>query len=259
MFTKKAVQSSQSQFATPSREVPPMKKRSGWFRTLVKAVGCLLLVFLGYQAVTWPHIGRLATENPAMTALIETRLAEAQANGKLPRKEQVWVSYNQISPNLKRAVLAGEDAKFFGHDGFDREALEKAMKENWEKKQFVRGASTISQQLIKNLYLSESKNPFRKLKEALLTWQMERELSKERILELYLNVIEWGDGIYGAEAASQFYFHKSATGLSVDEAAYLAAMIPNPRTVFNPQKNAKRVKRRKNKILHLMTAIRIPR
>ncbi|MBX7218916.1 MAG: monofunctional biosynthetic peptidoglycan transglycosylase [Blastocatellia bacterium] len=255
---KKTARSQAAQAGTIAQS-PARPKTGGWLRKSLKILGLLLVAGIVWQAVTWPSVSRLATENPSTTAMIEARLAQAASAGQPPRREQTWVPYNRISPNLKRAVLAGEDAKFFGHDGFDREALEKAMQENWAKKQFVRGASTISQQLIKNLYLSESKNPLRKLKEAALTWQMEKALTKERILEIYLNVIEWGDGIYGAEAASQFHLHKSAANLSPDEAAFLAAMIPNPRTVFNPQKNMKRVQRRKRHILRLMTAVRLPR
>ncbi len=243
----------------PPARSKPSGRKSGWFRTALKIIGILILGFVIFEAVTWPRPGKLATENPTTTAMIENRLAQARSAGKPEVKEMVWVGYDRISPNLKRAVLAGEDAKFFGHDGFDREALEKAMRENWEKKEFVRGASTISQQLVKNLYLSESKNPFRKLKEAVVTWQMERALSKQRILEIYLNVIEWGDGIYGAEAAARHYFNKSAANLSADEGAFLAAIIPNPRTVFNPRTNPKRVNRRKRLIARLMTAIRLPR
>jgi monofunctional biosynthetic peptidoglycan transglycosylase len=247
----------------PSPSVSPgkvtAKKKPGRVRTILKWVSLIIVAFFLFQAITWPNVGRLAMENPPTTAMIEARLSQARSQGLPERREQTWVPYHKISSNLKRAVLAGEDAKFFGHDGFDREALEKAMQENWEKKKFVRGASTISQQLVKNLYLSESKNPLRKLKEAIITWQMEKTLPKERILEIYLNVIEWGDGVYGAEAASQKYFRKPAANLSSDEAAYLAAMIPNPRTVFNPEKNARRVQRRKRLIARLMTAIRLPK
>lgn len=246
-------------FTAPAVRLPKGQlKKGSWFRKSLKIFGLLLVLFLGYQAVTWPNVNRLKVENPATTAMIENRLAQAKADGREPKREQTWVPYNQISANLKRAVLAGEDSRFFGHDGFDREAIEKAMEENWEKKDFVRGASTVSQQLVKNLYLSESKDPFRKFKEAIITWQMEQSLSKERILELYLNVIEWGDGIYGAEAAARRYFKKSASGLSASEAAFLAAMIPNPRTVYNPDKNPGRVRSRQRIILRYMNGIRLP-
>src|SRR5207244_1441238 len=181
----------------------------------------------------------------------------------------------KISPNLQRAVLAGEDTNFATHHGFDYQAIQRtwqqAQKEpDKEAKQerendswlpnmpdFKRGASTISQQLAKNLYLSSERSFMRKGQEAIITYFMERNLTKRRILELYLNVIEWGDGIYGAEAASQYYFHKPAASLNAREAAFLSAMIPNPRTVFNPQIDAKRVARRQRVILRLMPGVRM--
>ena len=182
----------------------------------------------------------------------------------------------RISPNLQRAVLAGEDSNFALHHGFDYVAIQRA----WDQAQkeaekeakqegendswlpnmpdFKRGASTISQQLAKNLYLSSERSFMRKGQEAVITYFMERSLPKRRILELYLNVIEWGDGIYGAEAASQYYFHKPSANLNAREAAFLSAMIPNPRTVFNPQANPKRVARRQRVILRLMPSVRMP-
>jgi monofunctional biosynthetic peptidoglycan transglycosylase len=169
------------------------------------------------------------------------------------------VPLDRISPNLQRAVLAGEDNNFFTHDGFDYEAIQKAAEKNWEEGKIVRGASTITQQLAKNLWLSESRNPLRKLEEVPLTRSLERNLGKWRILEIYLNVIEWGDGIYGAEAASQTYFGVAASRLSPSQAASLAAMIPNPRTVFNPQKNPRAVARRQRLILKYMRGIKLPK
>jgi monofunctional biosynthetic peptidoglycan transglycosylase len=178
---------------------------------------------------------------------------------------------------LQRAVLAGEDARFFEHNGFDWDAINKAWDEavaEGEKEakeegdynpddwippmpKFKRGASTVTQQLAKNLYLSEDRNFLRKGREAAITYFLERELSKKRILEIYLNVIEWGDGIYGAEAASRFYFKKSASNLTAAEAAYLSAMIPSPLNIFNPQKNGKRVRRRQRVIMKGMRYIKL--
>ncbi|MBK9172635.1 MAG: transglycosylase domain-containing protein [Chloracidobacterium sp.] len=209
--------------------------------------------------------------------MIEFRLAEAKAEGREPRKYMIWTPIEQISPNLHRAVLAGEDARFFEHNGFDWEAIEKAWDEavkQGEKEakeegdfdpndwippmpSFKRGASTVTQQLSKNLFLSEDRNFLRKGREAVYTYFLERELSKKRILELYLNVIEWGDGVYGAEAAARTYFKKSASGLSREEAAYLAAMIPSPLNIFNPAKNRKRVVRRQRAILRGMNSIKL--
>jgi len=209
--------------------------------------------------------------------LIEYRISEARADGREPRKFMIWMPIDQISPNLQRAVLAGEDSRFFEHHGFDWEAIQKAWDEavkEGEKEakeegdydpddwippmpSFKRGASTISQQLTKNLYLSEERNFLRKGREAVYTYFLERELTKKRILELYLNVIEWGDGVYGAEAAARTYFKKSASDLTRDEAAFLSAMIPSPLNIFNPAKNRKRVVRRQRVILRGMNAIRL--
>lgn len=243
----------------------------------------LLLVFFGifvgviaYEVIMFIGVWRLRTGNPVATSMIEARAQEAEARGQQPKREQVWVTLDRISPNLQRAVLAGEDTNFVTHHGFDYQALQKAWDEALRdaareaKKEgedddwlptipdFKRGASTISQQLAKNLYLSSRRSFFRKGQEAILTVFLERTLTKRRILELYLNNIEWGDGIYGAEAAAQHYFHKPASALSANEAAFLSAMIPNPRTVFNPQVNPRRVARRQRIILRGMPYVRIP-
>jgi monofunctional biosynthetic peptidoglycan transglycosylase len=248
-----------------------------------KIIKVLFLVFLGifvgfiaYQAILFIRISRLRTENPVTTSLIEAHAKEAEARGQEPKRQQYWVTLDRISPNLQRAVLAGEDTNFATHNGFDYKAIQKAWDQGFldaakeAKKEgenddwlpnlpdFKRGASTITQQLAKNLYLSSQRNFFRKGQEALITIFLERELSKRRILELYLNVIEWGDGIYGAEAAGQHYFHKPAQALNANEAAFLSAMIPNPRTVFNPQVNPRRVARRQRIILRGMPYVRLP-
>jgi monofunctional biosynthetic peptidoglycan transglycosylase len=160
---------------------------------------------------------------------------------------------------LVRAVLAGEDQEFFDHSGFDWEEIEKAIKKDWEERGFVRGASTITQQLAKNLFLSTSKNPLRKLHEALITVELEAILSKRRILEIYLNVIEWGDGVYGAEAAARHYFATSAASLSVEQAAFLSAIIPSPLGTYNPARHPGRVERRRDLILRLMQHVVVPK
>lgn len=236
----------------------------------------VLLGFIGYGAIMFIRVSYLRTGNPVTTSLIEARAREARSRGQQPKREQTWVSLDRISPNLQRAVLAGEDTNFATHHGFDYQAIQKAWdqalrdaareakkegeNDDWlpNVPDFKRGASTISQQLAKNLYLSSQRSFFRKGQEAVLTVFLERLLTKRRILELYLNVIEWGDGIYGAEAAAQHYFHKPATALSANEAAFLSAMIPNPRTVFNPQVNPRRVARRQRIILRGMPYIRLP-
>jgi monofunctional glycosyltransferase len=202
---------------------------------------------------------RYKSVNPEVTALMQQREAEAAAENAAAKREQSWVQYDRISPNLVRAVLAGEDSRFFDHSGFDWEEIKKAVEKDWEEKRFHRGASTISQQLAKNLFLSTSKNPLRKLHEALITKEMELILGKRRILELYLNVIEWGDGVYGAEAAARHYFNTSAGSLSAEQAAFLSAIIPNPRGAYNPLKHRRRVERRKNLIFRLMRHVVVPK
>src|SRR5437868_10872005 len=236
----------------------------------------ILLGGLIFEAMTLPHVSVLRDQNPATTSLIETRNREAERNGVQPKRVQIWVPLEKISPQLQRAVLAGEDTNFATHHGFDYEAIQRAYDQaqkeaEKEAKQegendpwlpnmpdFKRGASTISQQLAKNLYLSSERSFMRKGQEAIITYFMERSLSKKRILELYLNVIEWGDGIYGAEAAAQYYFHKPAANLNAREAAFLSAMIPNPRTIFNPQVNPKHVARRQRIILRGMPNVKMP-
>ncbi len=243
------------------------------FLVLLGAIG----VWLAYELLTFPRIAALRTENPTTSSMIEHRIAQAAAAGKEPRKYMIWTPIEQISPHLQRAVLAGEDARFFEHDGFDWEAIEKAWndavkegekeaKESGEYDRnswipplpsFTRGASTVTQQLAKNLYLSEDRNFLRKGREAVYTYYLEKELPKKRILELYLNVIEWGDGVYGAEAASRHYFRKSASNLSREEAAFLAAMIPSPLNIFNPEKNRKRVVRRQRVLMKYMNSMKL--
>lgn len=214
-------------------------------------------VALGDHALILTRILLYRNSNPATTALMRQRADEA--GGGQVKREQIWVPYEKISRNVTRAILAGEDSRFFDHSGFDWEEIQKAIERDWEEKEFRRGASTISQQLAKNLFLSTSKNPLRKLHEALITWELEKILGKRRILEIYLNVIEWGDGIYGAEEASRHYFGISAAAVSPDQAAFLSAIIPNPRGTYNPAKHPGRVARRQELIARLMRHIVVPK
>jgi monofunctional biosynthetic peptidoglycan transglycosylase len=207
-------------------EGPATKK--GTRRYILWAAVFCAVSYGAYQWVAYPDIASLARENPRSTAWMRMREQETRAKAKKPRHYQIWVPLASISPNLKNAVLIAEDAAFFQHDGLDFNEIKEAIKINAEKMEFARGASTITQQLAKNLYLSPSKNPVRKLKELLLTFSLERKLSKKRIFEIYLNVIEWGDGVYGAEAASRTYFGKPCSNLTEGEAAALAAVIINP-------------------------------
>jgi monofunctional glycosyltransferase len=231
-------------------------------RVVKRILGAILLLIIGYLVVEYlllPNGKELQASNPTTSALIEARARQATNAGRPIKREQTWQPLEKISRNLWRAVLAGEDARFFEHNGFDTEQIAKAIAKDIAERRFARGASTISQQLAKNLYLSESKNPLRKFKEALITRRLEVNLGKRRILELYLNIIEWGDGVYGAEAAARTHLKKSVAQLSANEAAFLAAMIPNPRTVFNPQKNPRRVARRQKVILRGMRVVKIPK
>ena len=210
-----------------------------------------------YVYLTIPDVRVLRTKNPDTTAFIELRSREAEARGEKPRRVQRWVPYSRFSPNLVRAVLLTEDAAFWSHDGLDYQQIKESMEVNFERGEFARGASTITQQLAKNLYLSPSKNPLRKARELLIARRLESELSKQRILELYLNVIEWGDGIYGAEAAARTYFGKPASQLSASEGALLAAAIANPR-VMNPGNPTARLRRRQQMVMRRMGAVEPP-
>ncbi len=212
----------------------------------------IVLVFMwGVLYILMPDLSRLKKENPKKTSFMKYREKEAVKKGKKFRIRQQWVSLNRISPYLVKAVLIAEDDKFWKHEGFDYEAIQKAIEKDIKEKKFKLGGSTISQQLVKNLYLSPSKNPIRKIIEAFITWRMEKVLSKKRILELYLNVIEWGDGIFGAEAASRYYFGKAASELSAEEASRLAAVLPNPRK-YNPTGEQRYVVNRSKLIYSIM-------
>jgi monofunctional biosynthetic peptidoglycan transglycosylase len=250
----------------------------GWIKRIFIGMVLGLLVAIAYVFISYTYtISKLRDQNPSSTSLIDARIKEAQSQGEQPKRVQTWVPLERISPQLQRAVLAGEDTNFATHHGFDYVAIQRAWDEaqreaekeskqegedpsiwDWNIPNFKRGASTITQQLAKNLYLSGERSFLRKGREAVITFFLERELSKRRILEIYLNVIEWGDGIYGAEAASQYYFKKSAADLTQREAAFLSAMIPSPLNVFNPQKNLKRVQRRQKIILRGMPYVKMP-
>lgn len=226
-------------------------------RRVLVAIPAILFAYAAYVYLTTPDVRLLQTKNPGTTAFIELRAREARARGETPRRVQRWVPYARISPQLVRAVLVTEDSKFWRHDGLDYEQIKESMEVNLERGEFARGASTITQQLAKNLYLSPSKNPVRKLRELLIARRLESELSKQRILELYLNVIEWGNGIYGAEAAARTYFRKTASQLDPSESALLAAAIANPR-LMNPGQPSARLRRRQQMVMRRMGAVEPP-
>ncbi len=210
-----------------------MSRRRGCLRlglTAAGAVSLVLIAVVAWKWATWPDVAALASSNPRTTAFIERFKASERAAGRTPHVEWTPVPYARISPHLKRAVLVAEDIGFYDHHGFATDELEIALREAWEERTAPRGASTITQQLAKNLWLSPSRNPLRKLEETILTVQLEHALGKRRILELYLNVVELGPGIYGAQAASRRYFGEPASELDERQAAELAASLSRPST-----------------------------
>jgi monofunctional biosynthetic peptidoglycan transglycosylase len=213
-------------------------------------IGILAFVWL----LTLPDVQSLARHNPTSTALIEYRLATASKQGRPTSKRWTWVPLARISPNLQRAVIAAEDASFLNHEGFDWEGIKEAAIENLESGEMKRGGSTITQQLAKNLYLSSERSLLRKAREALITRSLESHLTKGRILELYLNVAEWGRGVYGAEAAARHHFGKPAADLTQDEAAWLAAMLPSPLR-YDPLRKTAFLTRRHQRILRWLHKI----
>lgn len=203
-----------------------MKKVKHLFWRMVMA---LLLLLVLYQLWLFAHVCWWIKFNPATSSFMEDRLEVMQDKNPKAGLQYKWVPYEKISDNLKRALIAAEDAKFVDHEGFDWEGIAKAYEKNLKKGKIVAGGSTISQQLAKNLFLSTKRTPWRKGEEAIITLMLETVMDKQRIFEIYLNVIEWGDGVFGAEAAAHHYFGVSAAQLSPEQAAKLAAMVPNPR------------------------------
>jgi monofunctional biosynthetic peptidoglycan transglycosylase len=218
------------------------------------AVAALLIVASLVFWFTLPDVRPLRTSWPKTTAFMERRRAELARTGEPTRLEWLPVPLARISPNLQHAVVAAEDARFYEHEGIDWDALRSAAEKDWEKRRFAAGASTITQQLAKNLYLSPTRTPWRKLKEWAIARRLEKALSKGRILELYLNVVEFGRRTYGAEAAARRYFGGPAASLTPHEAAVLAAVIASPR-IYDPVRHASRVERRARRILRWMRAV----
>jgi monofunctional biosynthetic peptidoglycan transglycosylase len=221
------------------------------------ALPAIAFACVAYAYLTLPDVRLLRTINPETTAFMEIRAREAADRGQPEVRVQRWMNYQRISPNLTRAVLVAEDAAFWQHDGVDYDELQKSLEVDWARGQLLRGASTITQQLAKNVYLSPSRNPLRKFRELIIARRLEAELTKVRILELYLNVIEWGDGIYGADAAARRYFGHSAATLGASESALLAGAIINPR-VLSPARPTPRLLRRQQIILKRMGAVTPP-
>jgi monofunctional biosynthetic peptidoglycan transglycosylase len=239
----------------PERRPERGRIRKG--RLFLIALG-LLAVYIGWEALTWPDVTLLQKGHPKSTAFIDAYRHGGlfgRMRGVERPVQQRWVPYRRISSNLKRAVIVSEDIRFYKHAGFDDQEIKAALADAWEEKEIPRGASTITQQLARNLYLSPSRNPLRKVKEAILTHQLENALTKRRILELYLNVVELGEGIYGAEAASRRYYGRSAAGLSERQGAELAASLPAPK-VWHPGSKSRTYQRKIRTILRRMNRAR---
>jgi monofunctional biosynthetic peptidoglycan transglycosylase len=236
--------------------LPFFRRIAGWVwnhRLYTALLLFLALLLAELASIPWFAVARLRTENPAVTALMRQRAGEAHASGKLYRVTQKWIPLARIPKHLVDAVIVAEDGTFFSHGGVDwfevRESLEKDIRE----KRAARGASTITQQVAKNLYLSTSKDPVRKLKELLITFLLERELSKDRILEIYLNIVEWGAGVFGVEAASEAYYGTHAENLTLEQSVRLAAVIPSPLR-HRPDSEGMYVLRRRGIVLGRMMA-----
>ena len=239
-----------------------MARRAGRFwrivwRCLWIPVAVVVLAAAMLQGWFYAHILWWRDHEPASTAFMRARYAQLrQADAKAKLLHQ-WVAYDRISRNLKRAVVAAEDAKFVGHEGFDWEAIGKALEKNERRGKVVSGASTISQQLAKNLFLSGERSWLRKGQEAVITWMLESTLSKRRILELYLNYAEWGEGVFGAEAAARYHFGVGAGALNAEQAAWLAVTLPSPRR-YRRGASTPYIAGRVNTILARMPAVQIP-
>jgi monofunctional glycosyltransferase len=234
---------------SPRRRRPLLRFFRGLL--LVAVAGVALVVALALLDVGRFPVESLAREAPERTALMREREAEAKRQGKRFHADRRWVPYSRISPLLRRAVLVAEDDAFFSHGGFDWNEIQESARKNLEERKVVRGGSTITQQLAKNLFLGSSRNPVRKIEEAFLAMRIERALSKRRIFELYLNSIEWGDGVFGIEAAARRHFGVSAAGLSPRQAVLLASVIINPRR-YSPTAPARRIERRAQMIASRM-------
>ncbi len=235
-----------------------MKKLQNWLlRWIWRSLAIFFAFVVLYQVWVFGHICWWVKFNPSTSAFMETRLEILQDKSPKAALQHQWVSYAKISDNLKSALIAAEDASFVDHEGFDWEGIQKAYEKNLKKGKIVAGGSTISQQLAKNLFLSTKRTPWRKLEEAVITLMLEAVMDKRRIFEIYLNVIEWGDGVFGAEAAAQHYYQVSAAQLSAEQAARLAAMVPNPR-YYDRHREAHGLLLKTSIIMERMNDVEIP-
>ena len=235
-----------------------MKKLKNWLlRWAWRSVALFFALLVLYQVWLFAHICWWTKFNPSSSAFMETQLEIMQNKNPDAALQYRWVPYAKISANLKRALIAAEDASFVDHEGFDWEGIQKAYAKNLRKGKIVAGGSTISQQLAKNLFLSTKRTPWRKLEEAAITLMLETVMDKQRIFEIYLNVIEWGNGVFGAEAAARHYYQTSAAQLSAEQAAQLAAMVPNPR-YYDKHREARGLLRKTDIIRASMDDAEIP-
>ena len=223
-----------------------------FFRLVILSVGIAAIAFAALILILWllpPNVADLTAHNPQKTAMMVYREAQfSKKTGKRLWRNQTWIPLSRISPKLITAVIIAEDDKFFQHGGFDFDGMREAFEKDIQSGRIVGGGSTITQQLAKNLYLKPARNPVRKIREAVIAFKLNRRLKKSRILELYLNVIEWGRGIYGAEAASGAYYGKSCSDLTAEEAVRLATVLPNP-IVFTPEDDRYNRMRKKRSIV----------
>ena len=244
------------------RYVPPKSKSAlGWilraWKVFCYTLGALVLIVAAVQCWFFAHVLWWRAYQPETSAFMEARVERLREKDPRAKLAHTWVPYERVSTQLKRAVVAAEDAKFVGHEGFDWEAISKAMEKNEKRGKVVSGASTISQQLAKNLFLSGERSWLRKGQEAVITWMLEATLSKRRILELYLNFAEWGEGVFGAEAAARYHFGVNAAALNSSQAAFLAAILPSPRR-YGPGRVTPYIAGRIETILARMPAAQIP-
>ncbi len=231
-----------------------MQRTARWLKRLVLLLVALLF---GYQLWLLGWVVYWNNFNPGTTRFMDIRLSELREKKPDAQLQKQWVPYNRISPHLKRAIIAAEDAKFVDHEGFDWDGIQKAIEKNQKKGKVVAGGSTISQQLAKNLFLTPAKTPWRKAEEAVITLMIEAVMDKQRIFEIYLNVIEWGNGVFGAEAAARHYYGISAAQLGPEQAAKLAGMVPNPR-YYDKNRGAPGLARKAGVILERMPGAETP-
>jgi monofunctional biosynthetic peptidoglycan transglycosylase len=243
----------------PPRSANSGKKSIGWrlFKKLLWLALGLFTALLLYEGSVYARVWWWNTHNPVLSSMMEQRRDTLRESDPKANITQSWAPYASISANLKLAVIAGEDTAFVDHEGFDWKGIEEAYQKNRKKGRIVAGGSTITQQLAKNLFLSGARSYLRKGQEALITWMLEDRMDKERILEIYLNVVEWGNGIFGAEAAARHYYGVPASQLSREQAAKLAAMLPNPR-FYDRNRNAPFLLRQTGVILARMRQVEAP-